>query len=71
MPKSVIALRRENNAICPKCKSADYKMTSSELIGGKPNFTCGTCGHAWQYGYDGGIYTELSGDKFLTNGDIT
>ena len=67
MPKSIIAQRKENNAVCPKCKSPDYKMSPNELIGGKPNFTCGSCGHSWQYGYTGGIYAVLAGDKIDTS----
>lgn len=56
-----ITQRRKAGALCPRCKSPNYKMTSSEVFeGGKPNFTCGSCGNIWQYGYDGGMYAELS-----------
>jgi transposase-like protein len=59
--KNIIARRREQGAICPRCKSPDYKMSPSEVFeGGKPIFICGSCGHSWQYGYNGGIYTELA-----------
>lgn len=64
--KSIVAQRREAGALCPRCKSPDYKMTPSEVFdGGKPNFTCGSCDRVWQYGYDGGIYSKLTnGDKW-------
>lgn len=61
MPKSLIAKRREQNAVCPCCKSPDYKMSPSEVfVEGKPNFTCRPCKYSWQYGYNGGIYAKLA-----------
>ncbi len=61
MAQSIIAKRKEQGAICPRCKSPDYKMAPSDIFkGGKPNFTCGSCGKGWQYGYDGGVYGELA-----------
>jgi transposase-like protein len=59
--KSTVAQRREQGAICPVCHSPDYKMFPSRVFsGGKPNFICGSCGHEWQYGNDGGIYAKLA-----------
>ncbi len=59
--KSIIAQRCKVGAICPRCKSPDFKMTPSEVFKeGKPNFTCGSCDKTWQHGYDGGVYAELA-----------
>ena len=63
--KSIIAQRRKAGALCPYCKSPDYSIiTLSEVFdGGKPNFVCGSCDKVWQYGYSGGIYSELTNNK--------
>lgn len=57
--KSLIKKRREQKAICPKCKSPDYKIEDNEYKWMKKNIFCNSCGNSWQYGYDGGIYMEL------------
>jgi len=57
--KSLIRRRREAGAVCCNCGSPDYRIEPAEWEGGKPNIICGQCGNRWQYGKDGGIYTEL------------
>ena len=59
--------RRKEGAVCPKCKSPDYKYNgraNSELDeywqeNGKHEFECNSCGHHWQYGKTESIYTQL------------
>ena len=59
--------RRKVGAVCPKCKSPDYKYNgraNSELDeywqeNGKHEFECNSCGHHWQYGKTESIYTQL------------
>lgn len=61
--KSLTRKRREAGAICDVCRSPDYKELPPYIDGGKPNFICNSCGNAWQYGRNGGKYSELSEDK--------
>lgn len=51
--------QRKEKAICSNCQSPDYREIDPHFKGGKPNFICNSCGHTWQYGYDGGIYRKL------------
>lgn len=54
--------RRKKKAVCPKCKSPDYKKVSDineEEGKTKPTFECNSCGNTWQFGRDGGIYSQL------------
>lgn len=59
--------RKKVGAVCPKCKSPDYKYNgraNSELgeywqENGKHQFECNSCGHHWQYGKTESIYTQL------------
>ena len=60
MAKSLIRQRREQGAVCPVCRSPDYEIAFDDPEWIKPRITCGQCGHWWCYGYDGGIYAELS-----------
>lgn len=61
MPKSLIARRKQQGAVCPICKSPDYTMSPNlSFAGAKPDFACGSCSNAWQDGYDGGIYAKLA-----------
>lgn len=57
--KSLIRRRREAGAICGVCRSPDYKQFPSYISGGKLNFKCQGCGHEWQCGYDGGVYSRM------------
>ncbi len=56
---NILKKRRECGAICSVCKSPDYKEKPPHFNGGKPNFTCNSCGRSWQFGKDGGKYSEL------------
>lgn len=59
--------RKKYGAICPKCKSPDYKYNgraNAELSeywqqNGKHQFQCNSCGKTWQYGKTESIYTKL------------
>ncbi len=52
--------RRKEWAVCPKCKSPDYKYEGRVYEpDGKHQFTCNSCGHHWQYGKTESIYTKL------------
>lgn len=62
MPKSLIRMRREAGATCYNCGAPDYRIEPNETPGFKPWIICNGCGHRWQYGRDGGIYAELSGN---------
>ena len=56
-----IKQRKIVGAICPKCKSPDYKyMGRVYEPDGKHEFNCKSCGYYWQYGKTESIYTELS-----------
>jgi len=59
--KSIIAQRREKNAVCPKCKSPDYEYKGrvGGDFNGKHQFTCKSCGNTWQYGKTESIFTKL------------
>ena len=50
--------RRKRKALCPKCKSPDYKEIES-ISEERPSFQCGSCGETWSWGKDGGVYKEL------------
>lgn len=58
--KSLIRRRREAGAVCSICRSPDYNVESPEFEGGKLGFRCEQCGNFWNYGKDGGIYSELA-----------
>jgi len=58
-----IKQRRDVGAICPKCKSPDYKYNdraNSEFTDdGKHQFECNSCGKTWQYGKSESVYTKF------------
>jgi transposase-like protein len=58
---NIIKERRKRGAVCPRCKHPDY-TAHPPIVGEtiKPEFRCKACGHSWSYGYDGGMYAELS-----------
>jgi len=69
--KSIIRLRREQEAVCPVCKSPDYtylgraNCDSGNDIeywskNGKHEFECNSCGNYWQYGNTESKYTRLA-----------
>jgi transposase-like protein len=58
--KSKIRLRREANAVCPKCKSPDYTYKGRVYEpDGKHSFNCNSCNNNWLYGKTDSVYTEL------------
>ncbi len=65
---NVVKERRKCGAVCSVCRSPDYHMSPPYFKGGKPNFTCGSCGAGWQYGRDGGMYAELAYPKEKNSG---
>lgn len=60
---NLIKKRRQEGAVCPRCKSPDYEQQPADIEGGKLNFKCKSCGSFWQYGRTGGKYAELSKDN--------
>lgn len=52
--KSLIKRRRKLKAICPRCKSPDYKIDRAP--DGRPSFICVSCNEYWTCGYNGGKY---------------
>lgn len=57
--KSLIARRRDARAVCPSCRSPDYRRLPPQFPGAKPDYQCGSCGRIWQCGRDGGVYEAL------------
>ena len=53
--------RRIQNAICPKCKSPDYKYVgrADNNPEGKHQFECNSCKNNWQYGKTYSHYLKL------------
>jgi transposase-like protein len=60
---NILKERRKRGAVCSICQSPDYVEAPPDYEGGKPNFVCKSCGTWWQYGYDGGKYSELAGER--------
>jgi Zn ribbon nucleic-acid-binding protein len=58
MTKSIVTTRRKQGAVCPVCKSPDYKIYPPEEGLTKPTIVCNQCGKSWQNGKDGGIYKQ-------------
>jgi Zn ribbon nucleic-acid-binding protein len=57
---SLIQRRKDNGAVCPKCKHPDYSMIKPiEGITTKYEFRCTKCSKTWQYGKDGGKYAKF------------
>lgn len=64
---NIIKERKLNGAICPKCKSPDYKYigrANQELndywkLNGNHEFGCNSCNHHWQYGKTESVYTKF------------
>lgn len=59
---SLLAKRRAQGAKCCVCQSPDFHFKEEESVI-KPAFICGSCGHKWSYGYDGGIYASLLSEQ--------
>jgi transposase-like protein len=58
---NIVKERRKRGAVCPRCRHPDYDMrppVEGETL--KPEFVCKKCGHAWAYGYNGGVYATLA-----------
>ena len=56
----LIFLRKRNGAICFKCKSPDYKEELPwEECQTKPRYQCNSCGNTWQFGKNGGVYSQF------------
>lgn len=59
--------RKKQGAVCPKCKSPDYKYlgrANTELCTywaqeGKHQFCCNSCAYSWQFGKTESIYTKF------------
>jgi uncharacterized protein (DUF983 family) len=70
--KSLIRIRREQEAVCPRCKSPDYKMKffKGKLSFLKPEIRCNSCGNWWTCGKDGGIYAKLLSREKKIKGEI-
>ena len=54
--------RKKRNAVCPKCKSPDYKYIGLSGVTkfGKHQFKCNSCNNIWQYGSQSSVYFELA-----------
>jgi len=59
--------RRKQGAVCPKCKSPDYRYDGrvDNLPEGKHQFSCNSCGTHWQYGRTDSMYTALATEHHL------
>jgi len=54
--------RRKNGAVCPKCKSPDYKYIGRSGVTkfGKHQFKCNSCQNIWQYGSTDSVFLKLA-----------
>ncbi len=48
--------RRKVGAVCPICRSPDYKYMGKNI---KHEFKCNSCGNNWDFGRTDSIYTKL------------
>lgn len=57
---NIIKERRKKGAVCPICKSPDYKYLGRVFEpNGKHKFKCNSCGQYWQYGKTNSIFIDL------------
>lgn len=60
----ILKERRREGAICPICKSPDYKYEGRVFkTHGKHQFSCNSCGRTWQYGSSDSVYLRLSKEE--------
>lgn len=55
---SKIHKRRFVGAICPECKSPDYRYGGLAKGNNKHTFICNSCKNTWTYGTQKSIYTK-------------
>jgi transposase-like protein len=55
---SIISLRRKRGAVCPRCKSPDYKCTGLTPLIRQPEFRCTSCDTVWTCGHYGEPYID-------------
>ena len=74
----ILTDRRKAGAVCPACKSPNYKYEGRVNLGstnkerawwakhGKHEFTCVQCGMGWQDGCNDSVYLKYLTDKTIS-----